>query len=59
MPEQKPKIGKKGAAKKISKKFSELRKMPISKRVFEIVQENFERTNNNKKVAKPDGDLGI
>jgi len=59
MSEQKPRIGKKGTAKTLTKKFSEIRKKPLSKRVFEIVEENFERTGNQKKIAKPDRDLEV
>ncbi|MFZ3231718.1 MAG: hypothetical protein WA160_16035 [Pseudobdellovibrio sp.] len=57
MTEQKPKIGKKGALKEVVKKLTELRKKPLSKKVFEIVQENYERNQTNKKVAKPTGDV--
>ena len=59
MSEQKPKVPKKGAAKTLTKKFTELRKQPLSKRVFEIIEENYERTNSQKKSAKPDNDLGV
>lgn len=57
MSEQKPKIGKKGAIREIAKQLTELRKKPLSKKVFEIVEENYERNQKNKKVAKPNGDL--
>jgi hypothetical protein len=59
MSEQKPKLGKKGAAKALTKKFTELRKTPLSKRVFEIVKENYERTNSQKKSAKSNNDIGL
>ena len=59
MSEQKPRIGKKGAAKELTKKFTEIRKTPVSKRVFEIVEENFKRTNSQKKSAKMNSDLGV
>lgn len=59
MSEQKPKIGKKGAIREIAKQLTELRKKPLSKKVFDIVEENFERTQKNKKVAKPVGDLEV
>ena len=39
MSEQKPKLGKKGALKEVAKKLTELRKKPLSKKVFDIVQE--------------------
>ena len=57
MSEQKIKYGKKGALKDVAKKLTELRKKPLSKKVFEIVQENFNQNQTNKKVAKPAGDL--
>lgn len=59
MSEQKPKIGKKGAIREIAKQLTELRKKPLSKKIFEIVEENYERNQKNKKVAKPSGDLGV
>lgn len=59
MSELKPKIPKKGAAKALTEKFTELRKKPLSKRVFEIVEENYEKTNTQKKSAKPNNDLGV
>ncbi len=57
MNNQNPKIGKKGAIKEVAKSLTELRKKPLSKKVFEIVQENYDRNNTNKKVAKPINDL--
>lgn len=57
MSEQKPKLGKKGALQKISKQLTELRKKPLSKKILEIVQENYERNQQNKKLAKPKSDL--
>lgn len=59
MSEQKPKLGKKGAIREIAKQLTELRKKPLSKKVFEIIQENFEQNEKNKKVAKPNGDLEV
>lgn len=59
MSEQKPKLGKKGALKEVTKKLTELRKKPLSKKLFEIVQENYERNQTNNKVAKPTGDLEV
>jgi len=52
MSNQKPKLGKKNALKEVTKKLTALRKKPLSKKVFEIVQENYERNQTNKKVAK-------
>lgn len=46
MRNEKPKVGKKGALKEVAKKLTELRKKPISKEVFEIIQENFNRNQN-------------
>ena len=54
-----PKLGKKEEVKKVAKKLTELRDKPISKKVFEIVDENSKRLNGNKKVAKPSDDLDI
>ena len=54
-----PKLGKSGLIKPIAKKLTALRKKPISKEVFEIVDENFNRNQGQKKVAKPRGDLEI
>lgn len=59
MSEQKPNVPKKGAAKVLTKKFTEHRKKPLSTRVFEIVEENYEKTNSQKKSAKPNNDLGV
>lgn len=57
MSEQKIKYGKQGALKEITKKLSELRKKPLSKKVFDIVQDNFNQNQTNKKVAKPAQDV--
>lgn len=54
-----PKLGKKGALKEVSRKLTELRKKPLSKKIFEIVQENYENNEKNKKVAKPMSDLEV
>jgi hypothetical protein len=54
-----PKLGKLGAVKSIAKKLTEVRKWPISKEVFEIVEENSKRNESRKKVAEPRGDLEI
>ena len=59
MLEQKPKLGKIGALKEVTKKLTELRKKPLSKKVFDIVQENYDRpqpNQGNKKIAKPKND---
>jgi len=54
MNEQKPKIGKKGAAKEIAKKLSKLRKQPISSEIFRIIDESEQkRKKSDKKTAKP------
>ncbi|MES2768570.1 MAG: hypothetical protein V4596_05425 [Bdellovibrionota bacterium] len=54
MSEQKPRIGKKGGAKEIAKKLTEIRRKPISKEIFDIVTEISERNrkSDNKKIAK-------
>ncbi len=54
-----PKLGKKGSTKQIAKKLTALRKKPISKEVFEIVDENWRRNQGHKKSAKADSDLEI
>jgi hypothetical protein len=51
--EQKPKIGKKGAGREIAKKLSEMRRKPISQKIFNIVNEISERKKKSqKKIAK-------
>ncbi len=54
------KIGKKGGAKRIARELTKIRKTPIAKEVFEIV-ENFNKNNKqtDKKSAKPSTDLGV
>lgn len=62
MTDEKPKIGKKGAVKKIAEKASRLRQRPLSKKIFEIVDENYKNNLNKepfKKSAKPDRDLDL
>lgn len=51
-----PKLGKKGAIKEVAKQLTELRKKPLSKKIHDIVHENYERNENLKKVAKPNVD---
>lgn len=54
MTEQKPKIGKKGAGRKIAEKLSEVRRQPPSQKILDIVNEISEREKNkSKKIAKP------
>lgn len=57
---KKVKIGKKGGAKRIASELTQIRNTPISKEVFEIV-ENFYKNNiqKDKKSAKPSTDLGV
>ena len=60
MTEQGIKIGKKGALKEVVKKLTGLRKKPLSKKVFEIVQDNYDRQQSeerNKKIAKTNNNL--
>ena len=38
-----PKLGKKGAIKEVAKQLTELRKKPLSKKIHDIVHENYER----------------
>ncbi len=48
MKKQEPKVGKKGAPAKIAEKAARLRHQPLSKKIFEIVEDNF---NNNLYVV--------
>jgi hypothetical protein len=54
------KIGKKGGVKRIANEPTKIRKTPIAKEVFEIV-ENFNKSkkHTDKKSAKPSTDLGV
>lgn len=57
MSEQKPRIGKKGAGRRIAQKLSEIRRKPISKEILEIVDEVSQRNKKgDKKVALPDAE---
>ena len=54
------KFGKKGGAKRVANELAKIRKTPLSKEVFEIV-ENFNKNNSqtDKQSAKPLTDLGV
>jgi hypothetical protein len=56
---KKPRIGKKGGAQRVAEEFAKLRKAPLPKEVFSIVDEHFKksRPNPHKKSAKPKIDL--
>lgn len=62
MKKQEPKIGKKGATARIAEKAARMRHQPLSKKIFEIVEDNF---NNNlykdplKKSAKSPQDMDL
>ncbi len=59
MTEKKPLIGKKGGAQRVAEEFSKIRKEPLPKEVFSIV-EAFNKRNQQKpekKSAKPSGDV--
>lgn len=60
---QKPtgKLGKKGGAKRVAEMASKIRKAPISKSVFEILDKYNEKTKDksDKKSAKPISDLEV
>lgn len=43
-----PKIGKKGAAERVAKKATAIRRKPLSKKIFEIIDENFEKNSKDK-----------
>jgi hypothetical protein len=51
MEDQSLKFGKIGALKSVAKKLTELRKEPISQKVFEIIDEHYNK-NKVKKIAK-------
>jgi hypothetical protein len=53
------KIGKKGGAKRIANELSKIRKIPISKEVFEIVENSNNNIQTDKKSAKLVTDLGV
>ncbi len=53
------KIGKKGGAKRIANELTKIRKTPISKEVFEIVENANNNKQTDKKSAKPATDLGV
>ena len=53
------KIGKKGGAKRIANELTKIRKTPISKEVFEIVENANNNKQTDKKAAKPTTDLGV
>ena len=59
MKEQKPKIGKKGGAQRVTNILNEIRKQPIPKEAFEIVEKHDEKSKANpvKKIAKGITDL--
>lgn len=53
------KIGKRGGAKRIANELTKIRKTPISKGVFEIVESANNNKQTDKKSAKPATDLGV
>lgn len=55
MNEKKLRIGKKGGAKKIAKEFAKIRKAPLSKDVFTIIEEHHKKDSKKpaKKSARP------
>ena len=53
------KIGKKGGAKRIANELTKIRKTPISREVFEIVENANNNKQTDKKSAKPATDLGV
>ncbi len=52
-----PKIGKPRKIKELARKITEMRNQPLSKRIFEIVEEDYERRQKEKRVAKSLPDL--
>lgn len=57
MKEQKNRIGKTGGAKRVAQELTNIRKTPLSKKVYDIVDENQRRQNPDKKSAKPLSEL--
>ncbi len=57
MSEEKPKIGNINALNEFVKKLADLRKQPLPKSIFDIVQENYDRNKKQKKTAKPCNDV--
>jgi hypothetical protein len=60
MKDEKLKIGKKGGLKKVVDMLKEIRRQPLPKEVFEIVDGHYEETQKSKhqkKIAKPSSDL--
>jgi hypothetical protein len=58
MTKHKPRIGKKGGAKRVAQELTRIRETPLSKRIFEIVDESYSQK-SVKKSAKPSSDLGV
>lgn len=58
MTNQKPRIGKKGGAKRVARELTRIRETPLSKRIFEIVEESDDQR-SDKKSAKPLSDLDV
>ena len=59
MIDKKPRIGKKSGAQRVAEEFAKLRKTPLPKEVFSIVDEHHKRSRQNqqKKSAKTKIDL--
>jgi hypothetical protein len=59
MTEKKPRIGKKDGAGRVAEEFAKIRKEPLPKEVFSIVEDNYKKNQQkpDKKSAKPPGDL--
>lgn len=58
MENSKPRIGKKGGAKRVAQELTKVRKTPLSKKVHDLVDKAFEQ-NPEKKTAKPQRDLDV
>lgn len=58
MTNQKPRIGKKGGAKRVAQELTKIRETPLSKRIFEIAEESND-PKPSKKSAKPLSDLDV
>lgn len=58
MKNSKPRIGKKGGAKRVAQELTKIRKAPLSKKIHDLVDKAFEQ-DAEKKIAKPQRDLDV
>jgi hypothetical protein len=53
MTEKKPRIGKKGGAQRVAEEFSKIRKEPLPKEVFSIVEDNYKKISKSQIKSPP------